>query len=128
MNKRSAELPEPLTKNDIEIKETAVGANMVDDYVMFTDFKQFDQLIRTAYGKLDRTTIAQPISMPKPKYLGKADWDAFTDWVCECWNQGVIPRSWLQPKCKVFNGERWPSLQMHKEANLQSARGALIHP
>ena len=128
VNKRSSELPAPLTKADIQVQVSAVGSNMVDDYVMFTDFKNLPKESCTAYGKLDRSKINEPIMMPRPKYLGKADFDAFLDWVCENWNQGMIPRTWLQAKAKNFNGERWPSLQMHKEKNLGCVRGARAQP
>ena len=125
-NKRSAQLPNPLTKEDIIVKDSCVASNMHEDYVMFTDFNQLSREARTAYGKIDRTKLPEPVIAPKPKYLGKDEHDRFLDWVCAQWNAGQIDKNWLVAKSKDFNGIRFPSLQYHKEMNLAAARGA--HP
>ena len=49
---------------------------MEEDYLHFTDFKELPEEARKAYGKINRANLSQPIIMPKPKYLGKADWDS----------------------------------------------------
>ena len=97
---------------------------MHEDYVMFTDFSQLSKEARTAYGKMDRAMLRLPVIAPKPKYLGKDEHDAFLDWVCDQWNAGQIDKNWLVPKAKEYNGIRFPSLQYHKEMNLEFARGA----
>ena len=123
-NKRLGSIPEPLTKEDILVKELTVGANMFENYLMFTDWEELPAEARKAYGKMDRLQLPEPILAPRPTYMGKLDTDALTDWIVDKWNKGELPKDWVTPKAKGFQGPAWPPLSAHLK-NLDAARGML---
>ena len=128
-NKRLSDIPVPLTKGDIIVKDSVVASNMMENYCMFTDPPPHSTLPKeawTAYGKMDRTKLPEPVVVPRPKYLGKNDYEMFLDWVVDCYNNDMIPdkEQWLVPKSKEFNGIRFPALGFHMAKNLAAARRA----